>query len=113
MGGPFNAPEHLRQRFIEVLVGRCLLFDVLKKLARQDKEAPGLDQIRAGLFGNTISQLSIVKDGVAGIVLAAVNIICQVFRYVAVKQHPEDILLKIPAVHAATKVVGDIPYRAV
>ena len=31
---------------------------------------------------------------------------------IAIKQHSEDILLEVPAIHAAPQVIGDAPYHA-
>ena len=37
----------------------------------------------------------------------------KIFRYIAIKQHTENILLEVPTVYAPTQVVGNIPYSAV
>ena len=42
-----------------------------------------------------------------------VDVIGKIFGDIAVEQHSKDILLKVPAVHAAPKVIGNVPYRAV
>ncbi len=45
--------------------------------------------------------------------LTVVDVTGQVLRDVAVEEHPQDILLEIPAVHAAAQIVGYIPDGAV
>ena len=35
----------------------------------------------------------------------------KVFRNIPLEQHPQNVLLEIPAVHAAAKIVGDVPYH--
>lgn len=40
-------------------------------------------------------------------------VVGQIFRDIAVKQHNEDIILEVPAVHTTTQIVSDSPYRAV
>ena len=35
----------------------------------------------------------------------------KVFRNIPLEQHPQNVLLEIPAVHATAKIVGDVPYH--
>lgn len=87
--------------------------DVLKKLAGQDEKPSGLDQVRPGLFCCRIRKKGIVETSVSCFLLATVDVVCQVFRNIAIKQDPKDILLEVPAVHAAPQIIGNIPYGAV
>jgi len=107
--GSLNALKHLHQRLIEARILRRPGPHILKELAGQNEEALLIHQLLAQLLGLLIRHLGIGKAGRH----VAMDVLHQVLRDVAVEQHPQDVLLEIPAIHAATQVVSNLPYRAV
>lgn len=101
------------QRFVEVFVQRCALADVGKQLAGQDEKSFCFDQVCPSLLRISVRQGGVVECGVTGLALALVDVVGEVLGNVAVKQHSQNVLLEVPAVHAAPQVVGDAPYGAV
>lgn len=113
LGGVFNGLEDGGQGFVEVLVLGCSGTDIGKQLAGEDEEALGGDQVLPGLLGILIGEEGIVKPLVACFLFSLVDVIGKVFGDVSVKQHTQDVLLKVPAVYAAPQVVGNGPNGAV
>ena len=46
-----------------------------------------------------------------GKIVAWASMSAKVFRNIPLEQHPQNVLLEIPAVHATAKIVGDVPYH--
>ena len=113
LGGVFNGLEDGGQGLVEVLVLGCSGTDIGKQLAGEDEEALGGDQVLPGLLGILIGEEGIVKPLVACFLFSLVDVIGKVFGDVSVKQHTQDVLLKVPAVYAAPQVVGNGPNGAV
>ena len=55
----------------------------------------------------------LIAGKVAGAPLSLIQVVGQVFRDEAVKQHAQYVGLEVPAVHGPTEVVGDPPDRLV
>ncbi len=108
-GGILNAAEHAFQCFIQVFILRRALQYIFKKLAGQDEVALGTHKILPLILHLFIAQPGIVKIGVTGFPLVAVDVVGEIFGYIAIEQHAQHILLKIPAIHAAPQVIGDPP----
>ena len=83
--------------------------DIVEQFRRQDVEALLGDGDGPTDFGRAIGQLRIVEIRVTGRPLLLVDVVGQVLRDEAVKQHSEHVRLEVPAVNAAAQVVRDPP----
>lgn len=113
LGGVLDCLKHRFQRFVQILVQRRAAADAAKQLAWQDEKALCFDEIVPGLLRVAVRKPGVVKIRVARLALAVVDVVCKVFGNIALKQHAEHILLKIPAVHAPAQIVCNAPDRAV
>ena len=101
------------QRFVEVFILSRSGLDIAEQFAGQDEKALCFDEIVPGLLRVAVRKPGVVKIRVARLALAVVDVVCKVFGNIALKQHAEHILLKIPAVHAPAQIVCNAPDRAV
>ena len=76
-------------------------------------EALGGDHFPTGCFRFLIGHICIVEAVEPSICHPLVEIDRQIFGNIPVEQHPQDILLEVPAINASTKVIGYVPYGAV
>ena len=105
--------ECLFQRCIQIVVLCGIPADIGKKFSRQNEKALGGDHFPTGCFRFLIGHICIVEAVEPSICHPLVEIDRQIFGNIPVEQHPQDILLEVPAINASTKVIGYVPYGAV
>ena len=112
-GGFLYMLECLFQRFVQIVVLHGIPADVGKKFTRQNEKALGGDHFPTSCFRFLIGHICIVETAEPRIRHPLVEIGRQIFGNIPVEQHPQNILLEVPAINASTKVIGDVPYGAV
>lgn len=99
------------QRFVQVFIKGGAAANIGKEFAWQNEETLDGKYLFTGDLSFLIAHLRIVNVIDTGFRHAFVQVGGKVFRDIPVEQHPQNVLLKIPAVHAAAKIVGDVPYH--
>ena len=112
-GGVFYVVEYPLQRLVQVIVVLGVGQHIAEKLAGQDEKALFLDQVLKEFLGLAVRKGGVVEQQVAGIPLALVHIVAQVFRNVPVEHGTQHIVLEVPSIHRTAQFIGNRPYRAV
>ena len=108
----FDIFEYLLQSLIEVLAVvfvSCLFADVGKQLRGQNEVALFLDDTGASPLSILVRKGSVIRVLISSGAFAVIDVLGELLRDKAVEHHAEHIRLKIPTIHAATQVVGDVP----
>ena len=100
-----------RERLVEVLVAICAREDAREELARRDEIAFFRHEVCPRALGLRVIERGIVEVRRAALALALVDVVGEVLRDIAIEEHPEHILLEIPAIDAPAQVVRDLPDR--
>ena len=113
LGGFLDAVERVFQRHVQVFIALGLGAHILEQLRRQDEKALGFHQICPRFLGFGVGELGVVKISIARRNLVGVDIAGQVFGYVAIEHDAQNIGLEVPAVDAASQIIGNGPNGAV
>ena len=110
-GRLFYVLKRLFQRFVQVLIKVGAAANIDKEFTWQNEKTFDGKYLFTGDFSFLIAHLRIVNVINTGFRHAFVEVGGKVFRNIPVEQHPQNVLLEIPAVHATAKIVGDVPYH--
>src|SRR5690606_30478300 len=80
-----------------------------EELAGQNEESLLLNGGCAPKFGLFVGELSVIEIGITGPALLLVKVGGEILGDEAVEEHPQDVGLKVPAIHTAAQVVGHTP----
>ena len=105
--------EDRLEGLVQVLVIVRPATNVDEQLARQNVEALLPNGLGPAELCLTVAEVGVVEGRVAGLALVFVEVGGEVLRDESVEQHPEYVLLEVPAVDAAPEVVRDSPDRLV
>ena len=100
------------QRFVQVFIKGGTAANIGKEFTWQNEKSLDGKYLFTGDFSFLIAHLRIVNVINTSFRHAFVQVGGKVFRDIPVEQHPQNVLLEIPAVHATAKIVGDVPYHA-
>ena len=111
--GCFDMVEHTLQGLIQIFVIVSSAVDVAEQFGRRNEKAFFLNQAFTSFFCIGIGHLCVIKIGITGILFTGVDVVGQIFGDISVKHRAEDVILEIPSVHSATKLVCNRPYCTV
>ncbi len=107
--GCLDVLEGVLEGHVQVLVLSGVPTDVGEQLGRLDEDALLGHDLVLGQDGLLVVELLVVEVSNAGVAHPLVDIRRHVLADVAVEKRPEDVLLEVPAVHAASQLVGKGP----
>ena len=109
----FDMVEYAFQGFIQIFIIVCFTVNITKQLRWRNEKAFFLNQSLTSFLCINIGHFCIVKIRISSFLFSGIDIICQVFRNVAIKHGTKDIVFEVPTVHGSTKFISDCPYRTV
>ena len=109
----FNIPKGTLQGFIQIFIHGGIAIHVLEKFAGQNEETLGVHHFFPYALRFGVGEHDVVETFVSGFPLSPIDVAGEVFRNVAIEEHAENILFKLPAGNFSTQFVGNVPDDAV